>query len=70
MSAMADGASIFKPAFPGLPVAVFLLIENSQTMMPHWPDLRDRYLPTILKSVKAANPDVQVGSTMLQFFLF
>ena len=60
MHAIANGATIFRPAFPGQPVATWLLIENTQSMFSCWADLRNRYLPNIVGSIRAANPGVPV----------
>ncbi|KAH9984354.1 hypothetical protein BJV77DRAFT_196765 [Russula vinacea] len=47
---------LFKPAQQGHSLAILVLIENSATMMPRWPDLRDHYLPTLLGTVRKVNP--------------
>lgn len=52
--------ALFKPAVPGEPVATLVLIENSEPMMNGWPDLRDHHLPTLLGTMRLANPVVPV----------
>ncbi|KAI0065139.1 hypothetical protein BV25DRAFT_1913775 [Artomyces pyxidatus] len=58
MAAVPNG--IFTPAAPGHSVATLVLIENSAAMVPRWPDLRDRYLPTLLGTMRMANPVVPI----------
>lgn len=52
--------AIFKPAVPGEAVATLVLIENSENMRPLWSDLRDHHLPTLLGTMRLANPIVPV----------
>lgn len=51
---------LFRPAQPGHTVATLVLIENSAAMVERWPDLRDRHLPTLLGTLRMANPVVPV----------
>lgn len=51
---------IFKPSQPGTPVVTLVLIENSQGMIQGWSDLRDHHLPTLLGTMRLANPIVPV----------
>ncbi|KAN0133509.1 hypothetical protein V8E53_008677 [Lactarius tabidus] len=51
---------LFKPAQPGHTVATLVLIENSAAMVERWPDLRDRHLPTLLGTLRMANPVVPI----------
>jgi hypothetical protein len=51
---------LFKPAQQGHSLATLVLIENSAAMVDRWPDLRDRYLPTLLGTVRKVNPVVPV----------
>jgi hypothetical protein len=51
---------LFKPAHQGHSLAILVLIENSAAMIDRWPDLRDRYLPTLLGTVRKVNPVVPV----------
>jgi hypothetical protein len=52
---------IFKPVIPGQAVATLVLIENSQAMVNSWSDLRDHHLPTLLGTMRLANPIVPVS---------
>jgi hypothetical protein len=52
--------AIFKPVVPGEAVATLVLIENSENMIHLWSDLRDHYLPTLLGTMRLANPIVPV----------
>ena len=52
--------AIFKPVVPGEAVAILVLIENSQAMVQAWSDLRDHHLPTLLGTMRLANPAVPV----------
>ncbi|KAH7925796.1 hypothetical protein BV22DRAFT_408626 [Leucogyrophana mollusca] len=56
------GAStIFKPSHAAVKAVITLvLIENSQEMVAAWPDLRDHYLPTLLGTMRMANPLVPI----------
>ncbi|TFY75464.1 hypothetical protein EWM64_g8547 [Hericium alpestre] len=58
MEALPPG--IFSPLAPGHSVATLVLIENSEEMMSRWPDLRDRYLPNLLGTMRRANPHVPI----------
>ena len=61
---------LFKPAQQGDSLAILVLIENSAAMVDRWPDLRDRYLPTLLGTVRKVNPVVPVcDNTSLPFRL-
>jgi hypothetical protein len=51
---------LFQPAQHGHNLATLFLIENSAAMVDRWPDLRDRYLPTLLGTVRKVNPVVPV----------
>ncbi|KAF8497774.1 hypothetical protein F5888DRAFT_1694817 [Russula emetica] len=51
---------LFKPAQQGDSLAILVLIENSSAMIDRWPDLRDRYLPTLLGTVRKVNPVVPI----------
>ncbi|KAH7915768.1 hypothetical protein BJ138DRAFT_1109298 [Hygrophoropsis aurantiaca] len=57
-----SGASaIFKAGHASVKAVITLvLIENSQEMVPAWPDLRDRYLPILLGTMRLANPLVPI----------
>jgi hypothetical protein len=61
MTSTADGAYIFRPVSPGLPVTTLLLIENSVEMASIWPGLQHHYLPNVLGNIRAANPIVPVS---------
>ncbi len=52
--------SLFRPAQQGHTIATLVLIENSAAMVERWPDLRDRHLPTLLGTMRMANPVVPV----------
>ena len=56
---------IFKPNKPGTPVATLVLIENSRDMIHGWPDLRDHHLPTLLGTMRLANPIVPVRTVTI-----
>jgi len=60
MMAAPDGSAIFRPAVPNQAVATLLLIENSQEMLPIWPDLRDHHLPTLIGTMRIVNPVASV----------
>ena len=60
MSASPPPPGLFKPAQQGDSLAILVLIENSAAMIDRWPDLRDRYLPTLLGTVRKVNPVVPV----------
>jgi hypothetical protein len=60
-----DGSAIFRPVVPGQAVATLLLIENSQNMMSIWPNLRDRHLPTLIGTMRIANPVALVGPFLI-----
>ena len=60
MSASPPPPGLFKPAQQGDSLAILVLIENSAAMVDRWPDLRDRYLPTLLGTVRKVNPVVPV----------
>lgn len=66
---------VFRPAQQGHTVATLILIENSAAMVERWPDLRDRHLPTLLGTMRMANPVVPVRcnaptpSPLLSFLL-
>jgi hypothetical protein len=49
---------IFKLVILGEAVAILVLIENSQAMVPGWSDLQDLYLPTLLGKIGLANPNI------------
>jgi len=51
---------LFKPAHQRHSLATLVLIENSAAMVDRWPDLRDRYIPTLLGTVRKVNPVVPV----------
>ncbi|KAI9456825.1 hypothetical protein BJY52DRAFT_1187660 [Lactarius psammicola] len=51
---------LFRPAQQGHTVATLVLIENSAAMVERWPDLRDRHLPTLLGTLRMANPVVPI----------
>lgn len=64
--------AIFKPVVPGEAVATLVLIENSESMIPLWPDLQDHHLPTLLGTMRLANPIVPVclvAATAKEFHL-
>lgn len=46
-------------------VAVLLIIENSYAMACDWIDVRDRYVRTMIESLKAANATVPVSTRSL-----
>jgi hypothetical protein len=52
--------AIFKAVMLGEAVAILVLIENSQAMVRGWSDLRDHHLPTLLGTIRLANPIVPV----------
>jgi hypothetical protein len=56
---------LFQPAQQGHNLATLVLIENSAAMIECWPDLRDRYLPTLLGTVRKVNPVVPVCHSYL-----
>ncbi|KAH9961896.1 hypothetical protein BC827DRAFT_1155102 [Russula dissimulans] len=51
---------LFKPAHQAHSLATLVLIENSAAMVDRWPDLRDRYIPTLLGTVRKVNPVVPI----------
>ncbi|KIJ62471.1 hypothetical protein HYDPIDRAFT_30432 [Hydnomerulius pinastri MD-312] len=56
-----DGvSSIFKAAPAVKAVITLVLIENSQEMVSAWEDLRTHYLPTLLGTMRVANPVVPI----------
>ncbi|KZP31035.1 hypothetical protein FIBSPDRAFT_850025, partial [Athelia psychrophila] len=52
--------ALFRPVEPSAPVATLVMIENSTHMRNGWPDLRDHHLPTLLTTMRVANPVVHV----------
>jgi hypothetical protein len=56
--------AIFRPVVPGEAVATLVLIENSQAMVQSWSDLRDHHLPTLLGTMRLANPIVPVSTEL------
>lgn len=44
-------------------VVTLILIENSQGMRTVWNDLRQHYLPTLLGTMRVANPVIPVRTT-------
>lgn len=58
---------IFKPSQPGIPVATLVLIENSHGMIHGWSDLRDHHLPTLLGTMRLANPIVPVRHIVVAY---
>ncbi|KZT30209.1 hypothetical protein NEOLEDRAFT_317993 [Neolentinus lepideus HHB14362 ss-1] len=62
---MAGSAPIFQPITAGGPVATLLLIENSREMAQYWPELRAHYLPTLLGTMRLANPVVPIQVLLL-----
>ncbi|KDQ52498.1 hypothetical protein JAAARDRAFT_50196 [Jaapia argillacea MUCL 33604] len=64
-NAMANSSSIFRPVEPGYPVAILFLIENSKDMVPYWPEIRNKYLPTLLGTLRLANPVVPIQVLIL-----
>ncbi|KZP23907.1 hypothetical protein FIBSPDRAFT_1042473 [Athelia psychrophila] len=52
--------ALFRPVEPTAPVATLVMIENSTHMMNGWPDLRDHHLPTLLGTMRIANPVVPI----------
>jgi len=59
--------AIFKPVVPGEVVATLVLIESSQAMVDFWPDLRHHYLPTLLGTMRSANPIVPVSRHIVDY---
>ena len=58
--------NIFSSSSPATKAVVTLiLIENSQGMLTVWNDLRQHYLPTLLGSMRMANPVVPVRTSLL-----
>ncbi|KAL4066619.1 hypothetical protein J3A83DRAFT_4374681 [Scleroderma citrinum] len=51
---------IFKSDPAAKAVITLVLIENSQEMVPAWSDLRGHYLPTLLGTMRVANPVVPI----------
>jgi hypothetical protein len=60
VNAMPIPEAIFRPVVPGEAVATLVLIENSRAMVDCWSDLRDHCLPTLLGTMRLANPNVPV----------
>ncbi|KAF8972209.1 hypothetical protein BDZ97DRAFT_2015371 [Flammula alnicola] len=56
-------SSLFKPALPRQPVAMLMLIENSQTMSYIWPNLQDQCLDQLIDILVAANPSAPIPGT-------
>ena len=42
-------------------MATLLLVENSQAVLPMWPDLRDRYLQPLVAKLESRSPRRQVS---------
>ena len=42
-------------------VATLLLVENSQAVLPMWPDLRDRYMQLLVARLEKRSPGAQVS---------
>ncbi|KAH7886585.1 hypothetical protein F5I97DRAFT_1926913 [Phlebopus sp. FC_14] len=59
---MASGgmSAMFKSSAAVKAVITLVLIENSQEMYSAWPELRDHYLPTLLGTMRVANPVVPI----------
>lgn len=60
MASSGSAATIFKSDVAVEAVITLVLIENSQEMVPAWGNLRGHYLPTLLGSMRAANPVVPI----------
>jgi len=60
MSQSGGTPSIFKSDPAAKAVITLVLIENSQEMVAAWSDLRGHYLPTLLGTMRVANPVVPV----------
>ena len=64
-SCLAEGMpapeAIFRPVVSGEAVATLVLIENSQVMVQNWSNLCDHHLPTLLGTMRLANPIVPVS---------
>lgn len=60
MSSGGPAPHIFKSDVAAEAVITLVLIENSQEMVPAWGHLRGHYLPTLLGSMRAANPVVPI----------
>ena len=64
-SCLAEGMpapkAIFRPVVLGEAVATLVLIENSQAIVQNWSDLHDHHLPTLLGTMRLANPIVPVS---------
>ena len=53
---MSLSSNMFKPIFPHQPVAIVILVENSEAMSHIWSDLQDQYLNKLVDSLVVANP--------------
>ncbi|KAF8966754.1 hypothetical protein BDZ97DRAFT_1917274 [Flammula alnicola] len=53
-------SSLFKAILPHQPVAMLMLIENSQTMSHIWSDLRDQYLDRLVDNLTLANSSAPI----------
>jgi len=62
-----SGSTIFRPVVPNQAVATLLLIENSREMVSIWPVLQDHYLPTLIGTMRIANPVAPVGTIFRSF---
>ena len=60
MSQSGATSPIFKSDPAAKAVITLVLIENSQEMVSAWADLRGHHLPTLLGTMRVANPVVPV----------
>ena len=54
---------IFASSQPTKALVTLVLIENSQLLFPSWAALREHYLPTLLGTMRIANPVIPVCTT-------
>ena len=50
-------------------MATLLLVENSQAVLPMWPDLRDRYLQLLVAKLESRTRGAQVSSFLQMFVI-
>ena len=68
MSQSGGTPPIFKSDPAAKAVITLVLIENSQEMVPAWSDLRGHYLPTLLGTMRVANPVVPVRLCLVSLY--
>ncbi|PPQ91533.1 hypothetical protein CVT25_008801 [Psilocybe cyanescens] len=59
---------LFRPTQLHQPVAIVILIENSQEMSQLWPDLRDKCLDRLVDNLEQTNPPVPITVSVLESY--